>query len=112
MLTNKGFLFSVEGPDGAGKSSGVPVIKEAFQAKGYSILVTREPGGSPVGEHIRELVLHHDMSLKTELLFFAAARAEHVERVIYPALERGEIVLCDRFADSTYAYQGGPRRGR
>ncbi|WP_412760716.1 dTMP kinase [Paraburkholderia tropica] len=101
--------MSVERQDGAGKSSGVPVLKEARQAKGYSVLVTREPGGSPVGEHIRELVLHHDISLKTELLLFATAQAEHVERVIYPASERGEIVLCDRLSDSTYAYQGRSR---
>ncbi|WP_353189205.1 dTMP kinase [Pandoraea pnomenusa] len=84
MLTNGGFLISVEGLDGAGKSSGVPVLQEAPQANGYSVLVTHEPGGGPVGEHNRELILHHDMSLQTELLLIAAARAEHVEQVIYP----------------------------
>lgn len=112
MNNNKGKLLTVEGPDGAGKSSSVPFIREALEELGYRVVVTREPGGCELSERLRDMVLFNQMALKTELLLFAAARAEHLQRTIYPAIERGEIVLCDRFADSTYAYQGYGRGAR
>jgi len=107
----KGKFLTCEGPDGSSKSTNLPYVKEALEAAGYTVVVTREPGGTPLGEKIRELLLDNNntMAPMTELLLFAAQRAEHIAKKIRPALDAGYIVLCDRFADSTYAYQGSGR---
>jgi dTMP kinase len=105
----KGKFITIEGPDGAGKTSQVKLLVQLLQDQGLEAIQTREPGGTPLGEQIRGLILNEKMCLKTEMLLFAAARAQHVEQVIKPALERGAVVVCDRFSDSTYAYQGHGR---
>lgn len=102
----QGKLITLEGPDGSGKSTNLPYLAELLKSKGYLVDCTREPGGTLVGEKIRDLLLSEQMTPMAELLLFAAARAEHIETFIKPALAAGYIVLCDRFADSTYAYQG------
>lgn len=107
-----GKFITLEGVEGAGKGSHLDAIRELIEASGRLVLVTREPGGTPLGEAIRELLLshkHQEMAHDTELLMMFAARAEHLARKIRPALERGAWVLCDRFTDATYAYQGGGR---
>ncbi|MFN3628857.1 MAG: dTMP kinase [Casimicrobiaceae bacterium] len=98
-------FITVEGIDGAGKSSHIAAIAEQLQAHGAKVVVTREPGGTAVGEAIRGLFLGHGMTPDTEALVFAARR-EHLERVVWPSLARGEWVVCDRFTDATVAYQG------
>ncbi|MEQ1688465.1 MAG: dTMP kinase [Sphingopyxis sp.] len=106
----RGKFITLEGGEGVGKSTQVVALADALRACGLIVLVTREPGGSAGAEHIRELLLHHSIDAwlsQTEALLFAAARSDHVARVIRPALERGEWVLCDRFIDSSRAYQGG-----
>ncbi len=105
----KGKFITFEGIDGAGKSSHVEWLAEWLRAKGLTIHVTREPGGTPLGEKLREMLLNDPMHLETETLLMFAARREHLARVIEPALARGEWVVCDRFSDATYAYQGGGR---
>lgn len=108
-----GFFVSLEGPDSSGKSTQLQLLKALLENKGYRIVVTREPGGTPIGEKIRELVLdkdHPEMDDKTESLLYAASRAQHVAEVIKPALEQGKIVICDRFIDSSIAYQGYGRK--
>lgn len=105
----QGFFISFEGGEGAGKSTQIRRLAERLQAAGHDVVVTREPGGSPGAEAIRELLVNgaaDRWSPVTETLLMYAARRDHVERVIRPALARGAIVLCDRFADSTRAYQG------
>ena len=105
----QGFFITVEGPDGAGKTTQVKAIVEALQNKGYDVLVTREPGGTPISDKIREIILsptHREMADATEVLLYAAARAQHVHEVIRPALEDGKIVICDRYVDASVAYQG------
>ncbi|MEW6392665.1 MAG: dTMP kinase [Pseudomonadota bacterium] len=105
----QGFFISFEGGEGAGKSTQIRRLAERLQAAGHDVVVTREPGGSPGAEAIRELLVNgaaDRWSPVTETLLMYAARRDHVERVIRPALSRGAIVLCDRFADSTRAYQG------
>lgn len=104
-----GKLITLEGPDGAGKTTVIAPLKQMIEDKGYTVITTREPGGTELGEKIRELLLHFRMTDKAELLLFAAARAEHLKVKILPAIEAGNIVICDRFADSTYAYQGEAR---
>ena len=100
-------FVTFEGLDGSGKTTQVERLRDRLEAEGREVVATREPGGTPLGEGIRELVLHgHEMSPWAEALLFAAARAEHVEEVIRPALERGADVLCDRYVDSSLAYQG------
>jgi dTMP kinase len=100
-------FVTFEGLDGSGKTTQVERLRERLEAEGREVVATREPGGTPLGEGIRELVLHgHEMSPWAEALLFAAARAEHVEEVIRPALERGADVICDRYVDSSLAYQG------
>ena len=100
-------FVTFEGLDGSGKTTQVERLRARLEAEGREVVATREPGGTPLGEGIRELVLHgHEMSPWAEALLFAAARAEHVEEVIRPALERGADVLCDRYVDSSLAYQG------
>lgn len=105
----KGKFITFEGIDGAGKSSHVEWLAEHLRARGLIVQVTREPGGTALGEKLRELLLNEAMHLETETLLMFAARREHLAQVIEPALARGEWVVCDRFSDATYAYQGGGR---
>lgn len=105
----KGKFITFEGIDGAGKSSHVEWLAEVLRQRGHVVHVTREPGGTPLGEKLRELLLSEPMHLETEALLMFAARREHLARLIEPALARGEWVVCDRFSDATYAYQGGGR---
>jgi dTMP kinase len=102
-------FITLEGVDGAGKSTHIPYIAELLRAKGREVVLTREPGGTPLGEKLRELLLHQAMSPQTETLLMFAARYEHLQQVILPALERGAIVLSDRFTDASFAYQHGGR---
>lgn len=107
-----GLFITFEGPEGAGKSTNLQVFAKALRAAGCEPLLTREPGGTPVAERIREVLLsHHDENLcaDTELLLMFAARAQHLEALIKPALAAGRVVISDRFTDATYAYQGGGR---
>ncbi|WP_426149365.1 dTMP kinase [Pseudomonas sp. DC3000-4b1] len=107
-----GLFITLEGPEGAGKSTNREFLAAHLRAAGLEVQLTREPGGTPLAERIRELLLapsDESMAVDTELLLMFAARAQHLEQVIRPALERGAIVLCDRFTDATYAYQGGGR---
>jgi dTMP kinase len=106
-VRSRGRFITLEGVDGAGKSSHGPWIATRLKAPGREVLVTREPGGTPVAETLRALVLAEPMDALCETLLMFAARADHVARAIAPALERGVWVLCDRFTDSTCAYQGG-----
>lgn len=108
-MSPRGRFITLEGVDGAGKSTHAGWLVEAIRAAGHRVLATREPGGTPLGEQLRELALHHPMQLETETLLMFAARLEHVRTVIEPALARGEWVVCDRYTDATYAYQGGGR---
>lgn len=108
----RGRFITLEGIEGAGKSSHIDAMRKTIEAAGRSLVVTREPGGTPLAERIRGLLLDPDnaeMDADTELLLVFAARAEHLATVIRPALEQGTWVLCDRFTDATYAYQGGGR---
>ncbi len=102
----RGRFITLEGIDGAGKSTHARWLAAALAARGKRVVATREPGGTPAGEAIREWLLHQSMGHDTEALLMFAARREHVVRVIEPALARGDLVLCDRFTDATYAYQG------
>ncbi|MEY2999870.1 MAG: hypothetical protein RL648_84 [Verrucomicrobiota bacterium] len=110
---SRGYLISFEGSEGSGKSTQISRIAERFEAAGYDIVVTREPGGTPIGEEIRHILMHaveaDGMMPETELLLFAASRAQLVREVILPAVNAGKIVLCDRFMDSTTVYQGVAR---
>jgi dTMP kinase len=110
--SSRGRFITFEGVEGAGKSTQVGALKEWLEGQGVEVRVTREPGGSPVAERIRNLLLDRDnagMAGDAELLLMFAARAEHLAKTIRPALEAGVWVLCDRFTDATYAYQGGGR---
>lgn len=109
VIVKRGVFLSLEGVDGAGKSTHIPFITQVLQQQGIEVVVTREPGGTELGETLRELLLHQPMSVKTETLLMVAARNEHIEQVIAPALAAGKWVLCDRFSDATFAYQGGGR---
>ena len=112
MSTTRGRFITVEGGEGAGKSSNIAFIREFLESRGLEVVVTREPGGTPLGEAIRELLLDHRhdaMGDDTELLLMFAARAQHIGQVVRPALAAGRWVLCDRFTDASYAYQGGGR---
>jgi dTMP kinase len=106
----RGVFITLEGPDGSGKSSLMPRLADHLRTRGCDVVTTREPGSTPLGEQIRRLVLDTepriDRSGRADALLFAASRAEHVAEVIEPALSRGAVVLCDRFADSSLAYQG------
>lgn len=106
-----GKFITFEGLDGAGKSTFIPFARELLSAAGHNVLVTREPGGTPAGEAIRRLLLDpaSQLSARTEALLVFAARQQHLDAVVHPALARGQVVLCDRFTDSTFAYQGGGR---
>jgi len=105
----RGKFITLEGIDGAGKSSHLEFVCAQVRARGFDAQLTREPGGTPPGEEIRRLVLHQSMGARTEALLMFAARAEHVADVIEPALAAGRWVVCDRFSDATYAYQCGGR---
>jgi dTMP kinase len=105
----RGLFISFEGIDGAGKSTHIARVAELFRQAGRAVVLTREPGGTPLSEKLRELVLHEPMDALTEALLMFAARREHLVQVIEPALARRDVVLCDRFTDATYAYQGGGR---
>jgi dTMP kinase len=108
----RGLFITLEGGEGAGKSTSLRFIEAWLRQAGKNVVVTREPGGTDVGEQVREILLHARelvMTPETEMLLMFAARQEHLARVIRPALARGQTVLCDRFTDATYAYQGGGR---
>ncbi|UQY35067.1 dTMP kinase [Pseudomonas fulva] len=107
-----GLFITLEGPEGAGKSTNREYLAARLREQGIDVLLTREPGGTPLAERVRELLLapsDETMASDTELLLVFAARAQHLAQVIVPALQRGAVVLCDRFTDATYAYQGGGR---
>ena len=104
-----GILISFEGIDGAGKSTHIEALAQAFRAQGRTLTLTREPGGTPLAEKLRVLILHDPMDAMTEALLVFAARRDHLQTCIEPALARGDVVLCDRFTDATFAYQGGGR---
>ncbi len=106
---NKAKFITFEGIDGAGKSTHLNWFADTLRARGIALLVTREPGGTPMGEKLREILLHEAMHAETEALLMFAARREHIEQVIRPALHRGTWVISDRFTDASFAYQGGGR---
>lgn len=104
------FFLSLEGIDGAGKSSHLAAVRDHFEAMGRVVVMTREPGGTPLAEALRQMILHDAMDPLTEALLIFAARRDHIANVILPALARGDVVVCDRFTDSTFAYQGFGRQ--
>lgn len=108
-MSSAGLFITFEGIDGAGKSTHIQPLADALRAAGRSVLLTREPGGTPLAEDIRTLVLERPMDALTEALLMFAARRDHVCQVIAPGLARGDVVLCDRFTDATFAYQGAGR---
>ncbi len=111
-MTANGLFITLEGPEGAGKSTNRDYLAELLGSGGREVVLTREPGGTPLAERIREILLApaaEPMAVDTELLLMFAARAQHLAQVVRPALARGALVLCDRFVDATYAYQGGGR---
>lgn len=105
----RGLFISFEGIDGAGKSTHIEGLAQALRAQGRSVTLTREPGGTPLAEKLRTLVLNDAMDAMTEALLVFAARRDHLQQLIEPALARGDVVLCDRFTDATFAYQGHGR---
>ena len=108
----RGLFITLEGPEGAGKTTNREFLAEHLQQAGHQVVQTREPGGTELAEKIRELLLaeHEEpVAVDTELLLMFAARAQHLQQLILPALAQGKVVLCDRFTDATYAYQGGGR---
>jgi len=105
----QGIFISFEGIDGAGKSSHIQAVADAFRLQGKTLVQTREPGGTALAEKLRDMVLHDAMDPLCEALLVFAARRDHLQQVIEPALARGDVVLCDRFTDATFAYQGGGR---
>lgn len=109
MAARQGYFITLEGVDGAGKSSHMDWIADCLRRYAPELVVTREPGGTPAGEHLRDMLLHQPMHQDTELMLMFAARCEHLRTLISPTLARGGWVLCDRFTDATYAYQGGGR---
>ncbi|MFQ6405220.1 dTMP kinase [Methylophilus sp. 'Pure River'] len=104
-----GLFITLEGMDGAGKSTHIPTILQMLASRGREVISTREPGGTLLGEELREILLHREMHVETESLLMFAARAEHLQQVILPALQRDAIVVSDRFTDASYAYQCGAR---
>ena len=109
---SSGKFITIEGGEGAGKSTNISFIKDYLEQRGLEVVLTREPGGTPLAERIREILLDKnetDMSSDTELLLMFAARAQHLSEMIIPAIQQGKWVICDRFTDATYAYQGGGR---
>jgi len=108
-MSAHGRFITFEGIDGAGKSTQIAFVENWLRGRGIDALLTREPGGTPIGESLREMILHRPMQPRTETLLMFAARCEHLQTVIEPALAAGRWVLCDRFTDATYAYQSGGR---
>ena len=109
----KGLFLTIEGPEGSGKSTQIGFITEFLQSRGYETVLTREPGGTQIGEKIRDIILdkeNREMDSMTETMLYAASRAQHVAQIIKPALEAGKAVICDRFVDSSIAYQGYGRK--
>ncbi len=106
---SQGLFISFEGIDGAGKSTHIQALADALTAAGRKVTVTREPGGTPLAEQLRTIALNAPMDSLTEALLMFAARRDHLQQVIEPALARGEVLICDRFTDATFAYQGGGR---
>ena len=109
----KGLFLTIEGPDGSGKSTQIGFITEVLQSRGYETVLTREPGGTQIGEKICDIILdkeNREMDSMTETMLYAASRAQHVAQIIKPALEAGKAVICDRFVDSSIAYQGYGRK--
>jgi dTMP kinase len=110
MVSTRGRFITLEGGEGAGKTTALTFVRDWLIRAGHTVLVTREPGGTPFGERVREVLLHAkeiEITPDAETLMMFAARAEHLKRVVQPALDQGTTVLCDRFTDATYAYQGG-----
>lgn len=108
-MSERGRFITFEGIDGSGKSTHVDAVVQALGARGVTTILTREPGGTPLGESLRELILNQPMTRETETMLMFAARAEHLAKIIRPALAAGHWVLCDRFTDATFAYQAGGR---
>ena len=109
----KGLFITMEGPDGSGKTTQIEELKKFFNDKAYEVVITREPGGTDISEHIRSIILdvnNDNLSYMAEALLYAASRAQHVEEKIKPALEAGKVVICDRFVDSSIVYQGYARK--
>lgn len=109
MSPEKNKFITFEGMDGAGKSTHLAWFADALRRRGLDVVVTREPGGTPLGEQLREILLNQSMSIGTEAMLMFAARLEHIEQVIKPALRAGKWVISDRFSDASFAYQGGGR---
>ncbi|MGL4952815.1 MAG: dTMP kinase [Culicoidibacterales bacterium] len=112
MMTYTGKFITFEGGEGAGKTTVIEAVRVELERRGFDVVVTREPGGTPIAEKIREVILdvgHTEMAAKTEVLLYAAARAQHVEELVIPSLHAGKIVLCDRFVDSSLVYQAYAR---
>lgn len=109
MTAYSGRFITLEGVDGAGKSTHIAWLVDYLRSQGHNVVSTREPGGTALGEQLRDVLLHQPMTLETETLLMFAARCEHINQVIRPALQAGAWVVCDRFTDATYAYQGGGR---
>lgn len=108
-MMKKGYFITFEGGDGAGKSTQIKKLMEYLESKGFDVILTREPGGTDIGEKIRQIILdpeNKEMDSVTEAMLYAASRAQHVSQVIKPSIEAGKIVICDRFIDSSIAYQG------
>lgn len=108
-MATGGIFISFEGIDGAGKSTHLEALVQAFRAQGRAVTLTREPGGTALAEKLRPLILNDPMDAMTEVLLVFAARRDHLQQLIEPALARGEVVVCDRFTDATFAYQGNGR---
>jgi len=108
-MTQRGKFITFEGIDGAGKSTHIQYVGDLIKARGVALVSSREPGGTPLGEKLRELWLHEAMHVETETLLVFASRREHIAQVIQPALDRGAWVISDRFTDASFAYQGGGR---
>jgi len=108
-MTQRGLFISFEGIDGAGKSTHIAALAQAFEAQGRVVTLTREPGGTPLAEKLRAIILNDAMDALTEAMLVFAARRDHLQQLIEPALARGEVVISDRFTDATFAYQGGGR---
>lgn len=106
--SQRGFFITFEGPEGSGKTTQIKFLKEFFAARNYSVITTREPGGTKPGDKIRDILLDNSNQLEpeTELFLMLAQRSEHLKKIVYPALEEGKVVLCDRYFDSSMAYQG------
>jgi dTMP kinase len=109
-MQKAGKFITFEGIDGAGKSTHIAYVAQALQQRGITVISSREPGGTPLGESLRQILLQEKMHLETEALLMFAVRREHIAQVIEPALQRGDWVISDRFSDASFAYQGGGRK--